>query len=262
MRSRIPAPIQAAAAVAALLVLLLIGCQAPASGTGAAATPGPSGGSALADRLEKLPTLPADVAATLDPKTNATKSAGPPPMPVRATGSILAACCSIKEQKSLKVSVALTKCAPLQDFIMAPLSDLIMAREAPGGGGGTGTPGGPAGAVVGGKNVRAYKLDTVNRATVLTTVVCMTSDGPWDATFIEDRNCNNYQPQDSLFVSGWGGLVAYYWNGGPANHPAGITVVRCNDIGTFRFPCNALSSCNCDSSPCPVGQQCPCPAPW
>ena len=257
MRSRIPAPVQAAAAVAALLVLLLIGCQAPPSGAGAA---GPGSGASLADRLEKLPALPADVAATLDPKTNATKMTGPPPAPVRPTGGVLhAPCCSIKEQKSLKVKVALTKCAPLQDFVVAPLSDLVMAREAPGGGG---TPGGPAGAPGVGGNIRTYKLDTVNRTSPWKTIVCMTSDGPWDATFIEDRHCNNYAPQDSLFVSGWGGLVGYYWNGGPANHPAGITVVSCNDIGTLRLPCGGPSSCNCDSSPCPAGQQCPCPAPW
>jgi len=123
-------------------------------------------------------------------------------------------------------------------------------------------PGGPAGAVGSRGNVRAYKLNTVSRTKPWETIVCMTSDGPWDATFIEDRNCNNYAPQDSLFVSGWGGLVVYYWNGGPANHPAGITVASCNDVGTFRFPCGGPSSCNCTSSPCPEGQPCPCPAPW
>lgn len=259
MRSRIRVPIQAAAAVAALLVLLLIGCQAPASGTGPGSGAGPGADLGLADRLEKLPALPADVAATLDPKTNATKTAGSPPLPVKATGPILAACCSIKEQKTLKVSVALTKCAPFRDFIMAPVSDLVMARETTGSGG---APGGPAGTPGSRGNVRAYKLNTVSRTNPWDTIVCMTSDGPWDATFIEDRNCNNYAPQDSLLVNGWGGLVAYYWNGGPANHPAGITVVSCNDVGTFRFPCGGPSSCNCESSPCPAGQQCPCPAPW
>jgi len=249
MKSRIPAPNQAAVAV--LCVLFLSGCQAPGSGTGADA--------GLADRLEKLPTLPADIAATLDPKTNATKTAGPPPVPVKATGPLPhAPCCSIKDERSLKVNVTLTKCGPLRDFIVAPLSDLVLARE----GGGRGAPGGPAGALGSGGNIRAYKLNTVNRANVWDTWVCMTSDGPWDATFIEDRNCVNYAPQDSLFVSGWGGLVAYFWNGGPANHPAGITVVSCRDIGTFRLPCGGLSSCDCTSSPCPADQPCPCDPPW
>ena len=259
MRSRIPDPIQAAAAGAVLLVLLLIGCKAPASGTGAGATPVPSADAGLADRLEKLPTLPAEVAATLDPKTNATKMAGPPPVPVKATGPLPhAPCCSIKDQKSLKVNVALTKCGPLEDFILAPLSDLVMTRE----GGGGGAPGGPAGALGSGGNIRAYKLNTVNRARIWDTIVCMTSDGPWDATFIEDRNCINYAPQDSLFVSAWGGLYAYHWNGGPANHPPGISVVSCRDIGTFRLPCGGLSSCDCTSSPCPADQPCPCNPPW
>ena len=252
MRSRIPAPIQAAVAV--LFVLLASGCQAPGSGTGASADAG------VADRLEKLPTLPADIAATLDPKTNATKAAGLPLAPVKATGPLPhAPCCSIKDQKSLKVRVALTKCGPLRDFIVAPLSELVLARE----GGGGAAPGGPAGAIGTGGNIRAYKLNTINRARVWDSVVCMTSDGPWDATFIEDRYCNNYGPQDSLFVSAWGTLYAYYWNGGPENHPPEVSVVSCRDIGTTRAPCGGLSNCDCTSSPpCPADQPCPCPAPW
>lgn len=249
MRSRIPARIQAAAAV--LLVLLLSGCRAPGSGTGADA--------ALADRLEKLPTLPADIAATLDPKTNATKTAGPPPEPVKATAPLPhAPCCSIKDQKSLEVKVALTKCGPLRDFIVAPLSDLVLARES----GGGSAPDGPAGALGSGGNIRADKLNTVNRASVWDTVVCMTSDGPWDATFIEDRNCTNYAPVDSLLVSAWGGLYAYYWNGGPENHPAEVSVVSCRDIGTTRLPCGGPSSCDCTSSPCQPDQPCPCDPLW
>ena len=73
----------------------------------------------------------------------------------------------------------------------------------------------------------------------------MTSDGPWDATFIEDRHCVNYAPQDSLYVSGWGSLVACYWNGGAANHPPEVSVVSCRDIGTFRLPCGGPGSCDC-----------------
>ena len=77
MRSRIPAPLQAAAAVAALLVLPLIGCRAPGGDAG------PSADVRLADRLEKLPALPADLASTLDPKTNATKIDAVQPLPGR-----------------------------------------------------------------------------------------------------------------------------------------------------------------------------------
>jgi hypothetical protein len=254
MRSRTPVVIQAAAAVAVLLVLLLSGCQAPGSGTGAATSD-----AALADRLEKLPTLPPDIAATLDPKTNATKTSGPPPAPVKGTGPLpIAPCCSIKDQKSLKVKVSLTKCAPFRDFVLAPIGDLVMAREI----GGGGTPGGPAGPRESGANVRAYKLNTVNRADVWNTWVCMTSDGPWDATFIEDRSCVNYSPVDSLFVFGWGGPVAYYWNGGTPNHPAEVSVVSCRDIGTTRLPCGGPGSCDCTSSACPADQPCPCNPPW
>jgi len=248
MRSEMSTAIQVSGA--AVLVFLLAGCR------------GAGGTAGLEDRLEKLPTLPPDIAVTLDPKTNATKIALSQPVPVKLPGlAPLAPCCASKDQKSLKVKVALTKCAPYRDFVLAPFSDLIMAREAPGGGG-TGTPGATAGAPGSGSNVKAYKLNAVNRASIWDTIVCMTSDGPWDAIFEEDRNCNNYQPQDSLLVSGWGGLQSYYWNGGVANHPPQIQLVSCRDIGLFRFSCGGLSNCPCDSAPCPADQPCPCTLQW
>ena len=250
MRSRIPVRIQAAATIAVLLVLLLSGCQAPGSGAAADA--------ALADRLEKLPALPADIAATLDPKTNATKNVGTPPEPVKLTVPLPhAPCCSSKDQKSLKVKVTLTRCGPLHEFVVAPISDLVLARET----GGGGAPGGPGGALGSAGNVRAYKLNTVNRASVWDTIVCTTSDGPWDATFIEERHCTNYAPQHSLYVSAWGTLYPYYWTGGIENHPAEVSVVSCRDIGTTRTPCG-ISTCDCTSHTCPPDQPCPCSPPW
>jgi len=262
-----PAPVSIQAliwtAVVVTIVLVLIGCQAPGSGTGASATPSAGADAGLADRLEKLPVLPAEIAATLDPKTSATKSAGPPPVPVKATGPRpLAPCCSIKDQKSLKVNVPLTVCRPLRDFIVAPISDLVMAREGGGAPGGSGAAGGPAGAAGARGDVKAYKLDKVNRADIWNTIVCITSTGPFDATFIEDRSCVNYAPVDSLFVSAWGDLHAWYWNGGAANHPPEVTVASCRNVGTFRLPCGGPGTCPCDSSPCPADQPCSCDPPW
>jgi hypothetical protein len=156
------------------------------------------------------------------------------------------------------VKVPLTKSAPLRDFIEAPIGDLVMAREA---GAGPGTTAG-ASALGSAAGVRAYRRGDVFRTDPWNTVVCMTSDGPWDAILEEDRNCNNYQPQDSLLVNGWGGLQAYYWNGGVSNHPTGIQLLSCRDIGLFRYSCGGLSGCPCDSSPCPADQPCPCNLSW
>src|SRR5262245_44368461 len=257
MRSRIPSPVLVVAAVALPLVLLLSGCKPPASSGGIS-------DAALADRLEKLPTRPAALAATLDPKTNATKIGSPPLAPVKATAPLPhLPCCSIKDEKSLKVKVTLTRCAPFLEWIAVPVKDLVLAREGGGGGGGGG--GAAAGGPVGGQgslgDVRAFKLNTVDRANVWGTIVCMTSDGPWDATFIEERQCTIPTPHDALYVSGWAGLVGFHWNGGVENHPAEVTVVSCNNVGTTQFNCG-ISTCDCSSNSCPPGQQCPCPAPW
>ena len=257
MRSRIPASILTAAAVAVLLVILSSGCKGPGSGAAADA--------ALADRLEKLPQLPPDLAATLDPKTNATKTTGGPPEPEKLTAPLpMAPCCSIKDQKQLQVRVKLTKCGPLKDLVLADLSNLLLARAMTGGGGG-GSPvtpgGGPAGTTETTGNVRFYKLEAVNRASVWETRICTSSEGPWDATFIEERHCNNYAPVDSLYVTAFGEIRGFFWNGGVQNHPADVSVLSCNEIGTTRFQCG-ISNCDCTSSNCPPGQQCPCQPPW
>jgi hypothetical protein len=102
----------------------------------------------------------------------------------------------------------------------------------------------------------------VNRRTVLDTIVCVTSDGPWNATLFEDRNCNGYMPQDQLIISAWGDLVPFYWNSGVQNHPPEILLVSCRGIGIFRFPCNVNTLCDCSSSPCAPELPCDCGAQW
>ncbi|HEY1252219.1 MAG TPA: hypothetical protein VGH97_13625, partial [Thermoanaerobaculia bacterium] len=199
----------------------------------------------------------------------ATKTSGPPAAPVKSPEPLpLAPCCSIKDQKELKVNTTLTVCGPLWNFVLAPIGNLVMAREIGGSGDGGGAPGGggvagpAAGTVASRGNVRLYKLNsTVDRARIWDQWVCLTSTGPFDATFIEDHYCAGYGSQDSLFISAWGQIFAYYWSGGAANHPAGITVTSCNDDGTFRLPCGGLSDCNCMSSPC-MNPPCVCTAPW
>ena len=249
MSTNIPTLLQIAAM---LLALFLMSCNSPDSVT--------SADRELADRLEKLPTLPRDIEATLDPRTNATRTTGVPPEPEKLASPLAhAPCCSIRDQKQLKVRVALTKCGPLRDFVIAPISDLVMARDS----GGSGVaPSGSNDSPKSGGTTRVYKLDTVNRANAWDTTVCVTSDGPWDATFIEERKCANYAPQDSLFVSAWGTIHDYYWNGGTSNHPPEVSVVACRDTGTFRSPCGTLGSCNCTSNSCPADQPCTCSPPW
>lgn len=93
------------------------------------------------------------------------------------------ACCGSQERKTYQVRLPLTKCGPLRDFIVASIgagfSSIDPGRRTgrngrdPRGGGGPGS------------NVRIYKRNTVNRMSVLDTIVCVTSDGLWNATLTE-----------------------------------------------------------------------------
>lgn len=231
MKNRISA---AALTCAAVSVLLLGSCKPPGAEEFAA----------------KLPELPKDLEATLDPKTLATKLSTAHPPPEKLPGVVLAPCCASSDTKSLKVNFTYTKCGPLRDFFLAPVGNLV-AFEAKQGGGGGDKAAAP-------QNFKVFRRGEVNRTTVLDTIVCVTSPGPWDATLVEDRHCNGYSPYDSLFINAFGDAVTFYWNGGPSNHPAAVGLVSCREVGVVRFACNALSGCTCDSSPCAPELPCDC----
>ena len=170
------------------------------------------------DFASKLPDLPKDLDATLDPKTLATKLSTVFPPPEKLTGVILAACCGSSDTKTLKVNFSYTKCGPLRDFIMAPVGNLVFFDTGQSGGGGQrATP----------RSFKVFRRGELDRKSVLDTIVCVTSEGPWNATLTEDRNCNGYSPRDTLIISAFSDVISFVWNGGPANHPPAVGLVSC-----------------------------------
>jgi hypothetical protein len=229
--------------VAALSLVLLAGCRQQES---------------LEARVEKLPPLPKELADALDPKTRATKIPAFRPTLEKAAGLVPAPCCGSKDTRSLVVRFTYTKCAPLRDFIMTPVvGGLVSARLGPGG-----DPNVGEGKAAGNATGKAYRFGAVDRKSILDTIVCVQSDGPWNAVLTEDRNCGGYSPQDMLLITAFGDLLPFSWNGGATNHPQGIQIVSCRDYGLVRFPCNALSGCDCTSAPCPPEQPCDCSSDW
>jgi hypothetical protein len=203
--------------------------------------------SAPQNEVENLPDLPPDLAATLDPNTMATKTPAVNPSPAKPPDVLFAPCCASTETKTLKVNYSYTKCGPFQDLLVAPLSDVAVAKPGPGA---TPTSGG-------GPSVRAFKLTSFNGKAILDKRVCVTSQGPWNATFIEERKCSPVTPQDTLIINAFGDQVIFQWSGGTPNHPPSVQLVSCRDVGTIRSLCG-ISSCDCQSSSCPPTQPCTC----
>lgn len=193
------------------------------------------------DYAERLPDLPPDLVGTLDPATLATRSQAsfPPPEKIPAPA---APCCGSTDNKSLRVTFKYTKCGPLRDFLVAPLADAILFR------------GGP-------ETTQAYRLRKLN-ATVFDRHVCVTSQGPWNATLSEQRSCVGYSPVQSLTINAYGDPVLFVWNGGVEDHPPEVGLVSCRQVSTTQFPCGGLSDCSCPSSSCPSSQPCACTLPW
>lgn len=229
-----------ALAVSALLSSLLL--------VGSCRRPG------INEYVEKLPDLPPDIAATLDAKTLATKISASFPPPEKEPGTALAPCCGRKDVKSLKVRFPYTKCGPLRDFIVGPIPTVAID---------TGQGGGPSGGQGPGQaNFKVYRLKRSSPKTVLDQIVCVTSDGPWNATLTEDRFCVGYTPHQTLTINAFGDTVLFVWNGGVQNHPPQVALVSCRQIAVTEFPCGGISDCQCISSTCPPEQPCECSLPW
>lgn len=194
------------------------------------------------DYVERLPDLPPDLAATLDPATLATRPPAFAPPETAPVPEALCPCCGSTDTKSLRVTYSYTKCGPLRDFIVAPLADAILFRSGP-------------------QETRSYRLRKLN-ATVLDQHICLTSQGPWNATLIEQRNCKPCGPIQTLTISAFGDLISFNWPGGVENHPPEVGLVSCRHVGTTRFICNGLSDCDCKSTSCPASEPCPCNLPW
>jgi hypothetical protein len=202
----------------------------------------------MSDYVARLPDLPQNIADTLDPKTMATRISADHPAPVKEPIAPLAPCCGSTDTKSLKVNFAYTKCAPLEDFIVARSENLVFFEAGQGGG-----PSGPRPA-----SFKAYKLRELNKRTVFDKVVCVTSEGPWNAMLTEERFCNGYIPHRTLIINAFGNLVQFVWNGGIENHPPQVQLVSCRQVSLIRYPCGGISDCTCDSSVCPQEQPCDC----
>lgn len=208
---------------------------------------------------EALPDLPADLAATIDPATMATRVDSRVPEPTRdATTAAVAPCCGSTDDKQLRVTMAYTKCGPLLDFVVATSSGVLMrARPGPATSPTSSTP--PTASTP--SEVRHFKLREFAGKAFLDRI-CVTSNGPWDATLTEQRSCIGYNPTHRLVVAAFGDLVTFNWNGGVENHPTQVGLVSCRQISTARFSCGGPSSCTCTSSSCPPGQACACTLPW
>ena len=193
--------------------------------------------------VESLPDLPPEIAATLDPATMATKIVSPIPPPQEASVVTSAPCCSTTDRKSLKVNFPHTKCGPLRDFIVGNIGDRVLFRSK------QDTP-------------QVYKLKAIAGKTLLQTHVCITSQGPWNATLEETRSCTNYSPRQTLIISAHDELISFVWNGGVEGHPPEVQLVTCREVGTVSFACGGLSTCECNSSSCPASAPCPCNLQW
>ena len=204
--------------------------------------------------VDSLPELPEDVAATLDPKTMATKTPASSNAPVKSPDVAFAPCCSSTHTRTMQVSFSYTKCVPLRIAFAGPFPQLILAN--PGGAGPTPSGGTPSPSPSP-SSVKVFKLTSFKAKALSEKLLCTTSQGPWNATFIEERHCSPVTPQDTLIINAFSDQVFIQWSGGTPNHPPSVQVVTCRDIGETQANCG-ISNCACQNSSCPETQPCPC----
>lgn len=206
----------------------------------------------IENQIEQLPELPAELAATLDSNTLATKVKGNAnPCKEESKNPLLAPCCSRTNYKSLKVLFSYTKCAPLRDFIMVPFDDLSIATTA------------ARDEARQEKNPpQIYKYG--KKASIgFDQIVCITREGPWEALLIEDQPCAGYFIRHQLIINAFGDQIVYSWCHGLENHPPEVQLVSCRYLYTLKSSCGVLSNCDCFSDFCPPEDPCNCDdLPW
>lgn len=207
----------------------------------------------LEDQFSKLPELTEDIAATLDTATMATAGRYSFVERKLEPAIALAPCCSSSDRKALKVNFSYTRCVPLRDLLIAPIQDLVFT-EASRGGRTTTTQTASQAA----NRFKYSKLSKLGTKTILDQIVCVTSEGPWDAILIEDRACSPYTPYHTLTISAFDNLVVFEWNGGIELHPTNVGLVSCRQIGVIKSLCSGLSTCSCLSTICPENEPCDC----
>lgn len=200
----------------------------------------------LEERVSVLPELPAELVETLDPVSLTTRA---PVLdftaPEWVVDAALCGCCSLEEIRRLQVTFPYTKCGSPADILAVDLSDFVATQRRRGGGAPDAGPG-------------QYKLTALHGEALARPNICFSSNGPWDALLRLSRGCSPCTPFFSLTFSAFGDAVHFAWTG-PQSPPANVQVVQCNSLGKFAAPCNGLSDCECQSSPCQQPAGCPCP---
>jgi hypothetical protein len=200
-------------------------------------------------RVERLPDLPQELAATLDSTALSTKTvvqfSEPQKLP-ETTPAAAAPCCSSNETRSLKVNFPYTKCGPFPDLISVDLRDLVLYQGDSGGGGGDAP--------------KMYKLREIQGRALPRLHICVSGNGPWDAMLTENRACSPYTPVYTLAISAFGDAVVFNWSGSQTP-PSNVQIVSCNTLGVVRTPCG-ISNCQCVSSSCQPPSNCDCGTQW
>ncbi len=207
----------------------------------------------LEHQYEQLQELPNELLSTLDTNTLTTAVASVYVVPTQdTTKQALAPCCSLKEEKELEVTFTYTRCLPLRDLIFVNLDDLAFSSDRQKSGSSS------ENTALKSPQTKIYKWEKRKFKSILDQIVCVTSDGPWNATLTESRACNNFSPHQSLRIFPHGELIVFEWNGGVELHPANVGLVSCRRVGTIRSSCGGLSTCDCSSSLCPENDPCEC----
>ncbi|MBL7805403.1 MAG: hypothetical protein JNL02_16810 [Saprospiraceae bacterium] len=212
----------------------------------------------LERQFEALPELPSELAATLDTHTLATNIPAFTSVNLNTSKQdkipelAAAPCCENTDYKALQVMLPYTKCAPLREFLVVPLGDLSMATEGQRNKQGVQPPS---------RAVSLYKYKNKGGLSILDRIVCVSSDGPWEASLVATTPCSPYITLYSLTVSAFGDQFVYEWTGGLENHPAEIQLVSCRQLGNISLSCG-ISTCSCSSSHCPEEDPCTCTLNW
>jgi hypothetical protein len=221
----------------------------------------------LRAHVDSLPELPAATVDQLDETTMAQRhpDLGLPAQSAaslsqRPQAGLMAACCSIKVIKRLKLYMPTTWCVnPIDDLVVKPRPDQFEQGDD------TGKNDDPVVKplpdefeqmkTAGKRELRHYKLTSFRGKQFRFPLWCQSGNGPWEADYVYEKPCSG-AAHSRVVISTPGGLVTHTWWGDESNKPGTFAVIECTEVGTQRGSCGGLSTCDCNSSYCNPAEQC------
>lgn len=178
------------------------------------------------EEIEKLTELSENIKSQLDSSSFSSKYTNNFIPPKEAKSFVK--CCGSYEEKRVKVKFKYTKCSPPDPCFLC--------------------------SILNAEPFESHKMSVWKGKKLTTSLLCVTSEGPWEGILIEEVTCTSAIKKNTLSLKTGNEIKSFVFFGD--TFPDGFELIECITKGKTNYSCGGLSTCDCSSYPCT--QNCNC----